>query len=918
MASVFTYDPDPPRVASPWLSSHGSNVQNNLVDREVAVGNVGVPQPVLLADCGITRLEAEPQEGPTEYKLHLLLRPRRTFSALSTGQYIPGSHQSRTGTPRSLFESIPKSGRVSPTPTPSLQSRQNRLQNLTTQLLWRLQQSSPNHSSSNVDHVLPNLPEAYIGSGSSLSPGKLLPGLEESRGALYEIGVSDDGTFIGLTKDELEESLTNLRSMAASLGCKVQVLRTVIVGDCEWLQETQAGQGTLPKVHTEKLYVAEAFVAPNTYQSRSAAPSISNHANGHTHLGIESSRRETRMESSRPHTAQLRVSLTGITTSGKSSLLGVLSTSTSDNGRGKSRLSLLKHRHEIASGITSSVAPELIGYQSMESNLTGAREMTQIVNYGLGNISSWIDIHDATEGGRLVLLTDSAGHPRYRRTAVRGLVSWAPHWSICCVAADDTEETSSQAGATASAQDVLGLAGAGIDLSGAHLDFCLKLGLSLVVVVTKLDLALKPGLRQTLAKVLSAIKLAGRRPVILTDDKLADPSHQLISAESESHVQKLLARYSDNDIPMLVPIVLTSAVTGRGIGTLHALLRHLPLPLPPKISNDSFAAQEGITPVSVFNIDEVFTKAEGSSLPQSNGDELHTESTYVLSGYLQYGEISLGDEIDIGPFTPEALGEDVRQVETYRARSFPRQPSNGPAPANIQLRASPRWSTDPKVHTLRDSSMLGARWHRVRIVSIRNLRLPVRKLLPDQVGTIGIMLTDPNLPIPHTSSQKIRKGMVLAKLPMGTADGTLPSYSGFRALFHDGALLELVPGALVVVYIASIRASARVTGVSASPPQRRESPAEPRSVEDRVGLDDTGSSSDGGGGGVELPASKAGPSAQGPIEVAFQFLTYREWIEVGTQVLVMPGGTSPGCADRANRASVGLEGFVGSIAHGVV
>lgn len=62
-------------------------------------------------------------------------------------------------------------------------------------------------------------------------------------------------------------------------------------------------------------------------------------------------------------TQQLRITLTGPTTSGKSSLLGTLSTATLDNGRGKSRLSLLKHRHEIESGVTSSVAQELIGYK---------------------------------------------------------------------------------------------------------------------------------------------------------------------------------------------------------------------------------------------------------------------------------------------------------------------------------------------------------------------------------------------------------------------------------------------------------------------------------------------------------------------------------------------------------------------------
>lgn len=767
-----------------------------------------------------------------------------------------------------------------------------------------------------MDLVLPNLPEACIRSGSSLGPGKLLPGLEESRGALYEIGVSDDGTFIGLTEDEMEESLTTLRSMAASLGCRVQVLRTVIVGDCEWLQDIKIGQGKLPKVCTEKLYVTEAFVAPNTYQSCSAASIVSDQTNGNCHLGIELKRQNDHMEDSRPPTAQLRVSLTGITTSGKSSLLGTLSTSTFDNGRGKSRLSLLKHRHEIVSGITSSVAPELIGYQSMKPKVIEACETTQIVNYSLGNISSWIDIHNAAEGGRLVFLTDSAGHPRYRRTTVRGLVSWAPHWTICCVAADDIEDTSSQVGATASAQEVLGLAGVGIDLSRAHLDFCLKLGLPLVVVVTKLDLATKAGLRQTLANILSAVKTAGRSTAILTDNQLPNLNLQMISPDSESNVERLLAQYPDDGVSMLVPIVLTSAVTGRGIETLHALLRHLPFPLPSPVSKNPLAVQEAIIPTTVFHIDEVFIKSEDSTPTQLNRDELLTEWTYVLSGYLRCGEISLGDEIEIGPFTPETIEDDVRQLETYRASSFPRQLSNSSAPANARRYPSPRSLTDLKAHTLRDSSQLSARWNRVRVISIRNLRLPVRRLLPDQVGTIGITPTAGfNSSTPHTSSQKIRKGMVLARPPMGTVDDTLPSYSGFRALFDDDGVLDLVSGALVIVYIASIRASARVFSVHASLLRPRDSHGQAHNADDAFGLDDSGSGSSSDGGGVELPAAIAG--SRRPTEVAFQFLTYREWVEVGTQVLVMPGGTTAG-SDRGDKASVGLEGFVGEIAHGVL
>jgi GTPase len=117
--------------------------------------------------------------------------------------------------------------------------------------------------------------------------------------------------------------------------------------------------------------------------------------------------------------------VTGATMSGKSSLIGTLSTATLDNGRGKSRLSLLKHRHEIASGMTSSVTQELIGYREVTDR--DGNSTTQVIGYGSGDVSSWIDIHASVEAaadGRLIILSDSAGHPRFRRTTVRGIVGW--------------------------------------------------------------------------------------------------------------------------------------------------------------------------------------------------------------------------------------------------------------------------------------------------------------------------------------------------------------------------------------------------------------------------------------------------------------------------------------------------------------
>jgi hypothetical protein len=432
MASIFTFDPDPPRVSSPWATPPAGDHTERPTARKHAK-----PLPADFATATnettrvgslsntdytkVTRLEAEPQEGPTEYKLHLLLRRRRSFTRVTTGRQISGSlRRSDVPAPASVSRSASESGVLLSTPPPlaSVQSKQHRLQQLTTQLLWRLQQSCSYHISSTTATLIPHLPNDTPLSSPEL-PQRLLPGLEESKGALYEIGVADDGTIVGLAEDEMEESLNNLRAMAASLGCGVEVLRMVPVGECEWIEYIGTTQ---QKLQTSKLFVAEALVRPLQHlvkHTKNARESAGDSTTHHDDDALASNVTRKRVE-------QLRVSVTGATMSGKSSLLGTLSTATLDNGRGKSRLSLLKHRHEIASGMTSSVTQELIGYRDITKN--DEETSSSVIGYGSGSdVSSWIDIHAAVEAAdntRLVILSDSAGHPRFRRTTVRGIVGW--------------------------------------------------------------------------------------------------------------------------------------------------------------------------------------------------------------------------------------------------------------------------------------------------------------------------------------------------------------------------------------------------------------------------------------------------------------------------------------------------------------
>ena len=857
-----------------------------------------MPPTEILATCGISKLEAEPQEGPTEYKLHLLLKPRRKFTSTSTVQNVSGSHLSRSHISR-LHSETDVNNEPSTSPVaPSNQSRQNRLQNLTTQLLWRLQQSSPYHSSSQSSLTLPILPEADFERIASKGPSSLIPGLEQSSGALYEIGVSDDGTFVGLAKDELEESLTVLRAMAFSLGCDIEVRRMIIVGDCQWIEEAHLKVNSVNTLRREKLWVAEVFVAPNLgiHNAQPGRTTISAYkkAPGIVHEGM----RELGTQGETLKRDQLRVSLTGSTTSGKSSLLGTLSTSTLDNGRGKSRLSLLKHRHEIVTGVTSSLAQELLGYD--HSALSTKPPYTKVINYASGNVSSWDDIHNASERNRLVFVTDSAGHPRYRRTTVRGLVSWAPHWTLCCVAADDQDDSSGKTGATASSSEVLGSAGDGVDLSKAHLDLCLKLSLPLVIVITKLDLATKSGLRDTLAKVLTTLKSAGRKPVLLPSSRYErnDTLSQFIAGEDEEAARKAIASAHEDEL--LVPIVLTSALHGSGIGQLHALLRQLPLGSR-KIPSPEMPLQYADAPKTLFHIDEVFAIPSNSHTAYSTSSDPRT----ILSGYLRLGTIKVGDTLLIGPCHSDDINFGS-SPDIKRARSYPGLSQEPPPALSLNLDSQkPFLGYLQNTEKLRSSPKSPQMWQQVRITSLRNLRFPVQRLSTDQVGTVGISLCNTLICGATTSSTSqicSRRGMVMLS-NRSTDNSTPPSYNRLSAVFQEAGL-PAWPGVLVIVYIASIRASAKILEVRAL--ESEITLDEVFRFDDNLSEDNNTSSSE---------RSTESPTVDQQTEITFQFTSTQEWIEIGTPVLVTPGGgpSLTGQPEQREIGSAGLEGYVGRI-----
>ena len=192
--------------------------------------------------------------------------------------------------------------------------------------------------------------------------------LREGNGeAIYEMGVEDNGIMTGLTEEDMDSSLDTLQEMARRLGATVQVLR---------------------QRNIENRTVAEILVRkiPDDQQL-----------------------------------IDLRVCVLGSADVGKSTLLGVLTQGELDNGRGRARLNMFRHLHEIQSGRTSSISHEILGFDSAGNS----------VDYSNQGTAENICEH----ASKLITFIDLAGHQKYLRTTISALTGYCPHYVMLVVSA---------------------------------------------------------------------------------------------------------------------------------------------------------------------------------------------------------------------------------------------------------------------------------------------------------------------------------------------------------------------------------------------------------------------------------------------------------------------------------------------------
>ena len=221
--------------------------------------------------------------------------------------------------------------------------------------------------------------------------------------------------------------------------------------------------------------------------------------------------------------SDVKVTVCGSVDTGKSTLIGVLTTGKYDDGRGKARLSIFNHKHEIDSGRTSSIAQHIMGFNAWGGEITG----------------SWPEI--VRKSNKIISFYDLAGHKKYLKTTINGLTTSFPDLAIIMVGAN--------MGVTV--------------LTREHLFLCISLKIPIIILVSKVDICKNRQniLKETLSKIKRILKFPQVRKV-----------PYIISSEED--VITAATNLKNNSV---VPIFKISNVTGLGIENLKTFLSLIPV-----------------------------------------------------------------------------------------------------------------------------------------------------------------------------------------------------------------------------------------------------------------------------------------------------------------------------------------------------
>ncbi|KAK6015587.1 elongation factor Tu GTP binding domain protein [Ostertagia ostertagi] len=226
---------------------------------------------------------------------------------------------------------------------------------------------------------------------------------------------------------------------------------------------------------------------------------------------------------------EVRVAVVGNVDAGKSTLLGVLTHSALDDGRGLARTKLFRHKHEFESGRTSSVGNDILGFD-VHGTVVNKPDPHN-------NNLDWVQI--SRDCCKLITFIDLAGHEKYLKTTIFGMTGHMPDYTMLMVGAN------------------MGIIGT----TKEHLSLALSLSVPVFIVVTKIDMCPPQILEETMKNIGRLVKSAGARKLPVMVRNTNDVVHAAVNFPSKR----------------VCPIFQVSNVEGTNLDLLRQFLNIVPL-----------------------------------------------------------------------------------------------------------------------------------------------------------------------------------------------------------------------------------------------------------------------------------------------------------------------------------------------------